>query len=396
MNKEATLRRNTILNQLAQLLFDCGFRSIINAIQGDKYSKTLDCEQQLAILLYAQVKDLKSLREIETSLRSHAEKFPLLGLTSAARSTLADANRDRPYQMFEDLFYKFLEKCHRVAPGHGFRFKVPVFIEDSTLINVCLSAFPWARYRRRKGALKLHTLLDTEGCLPSFIRMTPGRCHDLKTVKDPRYDFPSLPPDSILTMDRGYLDFDWLYSLHVTGTTFVIRAKSNMAYTIVGQHAPTNEKQGILKDDLVILTNYYEEKSYPETIRRITYYDKKENRTFVYLTNNKTLAASSIARVYKGRWEIETFFKWIKQNLKIKTFLGTSENAVMTQVWVAMILYLLLSFIKFQTRYKFSMLELLRVFREVILECKSIIEVLRLNFERLCSIRGEPIQLSLL
>jgi hypothetical protein len=379
-----------------QLLLNSGFRSIVNSIQGDKYSKTLDCNQQLAILLYAQIKELKSLRDIQTSLKSHADKFPVLGLQSAARSTLADANRDRPYQMFEDLFYKFLEKCHQLAPGHNFRFKMPVFIQDATLINVSLSAFPWARYRRRKGALKLHMLLDSEGCLPSFIRMTSGKIHDINAVKNPRYDFPALPPDSILTLDRGYLDFHWLYSLHSTGTTFVIRAKSNMAYTVVGQHAPAKQNLGILSDELIVLENYYEQKKYPDTIRRITFYDKEKNRTFVYLTNNTVLAASSIARIYKGRWDIEKFFRWIKQNLKIKTFLGTSQNAVMTQVWVAMILYLLLSFIKFQTRYAFSLLEFLRVLREVILECKNIIEVLRFNFKRFCSARAAPVQLSFL
>jgi hypothetical protein len=389
-------KRNTILNQLMQLLLDSGFRSIVNSVRGDKYSKTLDCDQQLAILLYAQIKELKSLRDIQTSLKSHADKFPVLGLKSAARSTLADANRDRPYQMFEDLFYKFLEKCHKLAPGHKFRFKMPVFIQDSTLINVSLSAFPWARYRRRKGALKLHLLLDSEGCLPSFIRMTSGKVHDINAVRNFQYDFPALPPDSILTLDRGYLDFQWLHSLHSTGTTFVIRAKSNMAYTVVGQHAPAKQNLGIIADELIVMENFYEQKKYPESLRRITFYDKEKKRIFIYLTNNKTLAATSIARIYKGRWDIEKFFKWIKQNLKIKSFLGTTENAVMTQVWVAMILYLLLSFIKFQTRYTFTLLEFLRVLREVILESKNIIEVLRFNFQNLCSARAAPIQLSFL
>jgi hypothetical protein len=389
-------KRNTILNQFMQLLLNSGFRSIVNSVQGDKYCKTLDCNQQLAILLYAQIKELKSLRDIQTSLKSHADKFPLLGLQSVAKSTLADANRDRPYQMFEDLFYKFLEKCHQLAPSHQFRFKMPVFIQDSTLINLSLSAFPWAKYRRKKGALKLHMLLDSEGCLPSFIRMTSGKVHDVSAVKNPRYEFPSFPPDSILTIDRGYLDFQWLYSLHTTGTTFVIRAKSNMACTIVGQHLPPKENLGVIADELVAMDNYYEQKKYPETLRRITFYDKEKKRTLVFLTNNKTLAATTIARIYKGRWDIENFFKWIKQNLRIKTFLGTTENAVMTQVWVAMILYLLLSFIKFQTRYAFSLLELLRVLREVILDAKNIIEVLRISFDKLCLARAAPLQLSFL
>jgi hypothetical protein len=377
-----------------QLLNRKGFWRIVNRYEGDRYVKRMTCWQELQILLYALVKDLVSFRDMQASLMSHADKWAHIGLTSVARSTLSDALAKRPYKMFEDLFYLFLDKCERLAPRHDFGLKVPVFTQDSTLISVCLSSFPWARYRKRKGGLKLHMLLDHDGYLPSFIRMTDGKVHDIRVVKDAEYEFPALPPDSILTIDRGYIDYGWLHSLHTQGITFVILAKSNMAYTVVGQHKEPNEKRGIIGDDEVELSNFYEKKAYPTRLRRIRYYSKEHDKILVFLTNNFTLSASTIAALYKGRWEIETFFKWIKQHLKIKTFYGTSENAVMTQVWIAMILYLLLSFIKFQARYAFTMLELLRVIRERLLGFESLIELLRVNYERLRSLRSAPVQLA--
>jgi len=387
-------RRNTIFNQITQLLNRRGFWRIVNRYEGDRYVKSMTCWQEMQILLFSLVKDLVSFRDVEACLKSNADKWEHIGLTSVARSTLADALALRPYKIFEDLFYQFLDKCQRLAPRHDFRVKVPVFTHDSTLISVCLSSFPWARYRRRKGGLKLHMLLDHDGYLPSFIRMTDGKVHDVRVVKDAEYDFPALPPDSILTIDRGYTDFGWLHSLHTTGVTFVILAKSNMAYHLVGQHKEPNGKRGIIRDHEVEMSNFYERKAYPEKLRLIQYYNKELNKNLVFLTNNFTLSATTIAALYKGRWEIETFFKWIKQHLKIKTFYGTSENAVMTQVWIAMILYLLLSFIKFQVRYAYTMLELLRVIRERLLGFESLIELLRVNYERLRSLRSAPVQLS--
>jgi hypothetical protein len=369
-----------------QLLHGKGFWQIVNRFDGDRYSKKLTCSQELTILLYAMIKDLTSFREISTGLKTHMEKWRHLGLQTVARSTLSDALARRPYKIFEELFYRFLEKCHQHTPGHSFRVKVPVFTQDATLVSLCLSAYKWAKYRRRKGALKLHMLLDHDGCLPSFIRMTSGKVHEIRVVKDAQYDFPALPPDSILTIDRGYTDYAWLHSLEAQGVTFIIPAKSNMAYRVVGQHAAPKKRLGILLDQLIEFTNYYEQKSYPQNIRliRYRYIDTKGNEQEIeVLTNNMTLAATTIAGLYKGRWEIETFFRWIKQNLKIKTFYGTSENAVMTQVWVAIILYLLLSYIKYQTRYGYSMLELLRVIRERLLGFESLLELLRVNYERL-------------
>jgi len=265
---------------------------------------------------------------------------------------------------------------------------------DSTLIKLCLSVFPWASYRKRKGAMKIHTLLDHSGCLPSFITVTAGKCHDVKVVQDERYSFPRLLPDSIITVDRGYLDFNWFYSLNLNRVSFVTRAKQNLKYEIAGQQEVPKNK-GVISDQTIRLTGYYQQQYYPENLRLITFYDKEKEQELVFITNNFKLAAATIAELYKYRWQIELFFKWIKQNLKIKTFLGTSENAVMTQVWAAMIYYLLLAFIKFQTRYAYSMHELARIIGEVLLEHVDIIEVLKLKFDKLKLLKPDPYQMAL-
>jgi hypothetical protein len=357
----------------------------------------MECWQQLMLLLYAQMKDLSSLRDIQTAFTSRKDDWFDIGVETAARSTFADANNLRSSKIYEDMFFRFLRRCQTIAPKHGFRLSMPVFSHDSTLIPLCLSVFPWARYRKRKGAMKLHMLLDHDGYLPSFIRMTEGKCHDVNVVKKPELNFPDLPPDSILTIDRGYIDYQWLNSLLWKGIIFIIRAKSNMAYQVVGQHAEPVKSRGIISDDIIEFTNYYEKIAYPEQLRMITYKYTDTNgkeEIITIITNNFKLAASTIAALYKGRWEIEIFFRWIKQNLRIKSFIGTSQNAVMTQVWAAMILYLLLSFIKYQTRFQASLTELMRIFREVLLERVSIIEYLRTTWYQLIQNRHVGFQLS--
>lgn len=374
------------------LLIQKNFKPIINRYDGDRYVKRMNCLQQLTTLFYVQIKDLFSLRDIQTNLRAQADKWHHVGLETVAKSTLADANRDRPYQIWGEMFYALYDHCQKLAPGNKFKIKMPVFTLDSTTISLCLSQFPWARYRKRKGAIKLHTLLDHNGCLPCYMSLTDGKCHDVKFAKDPENGLPDLPPDSILTADRGYIDYSWLYSLHCKGTTFIIRAKSNMTYDDLGQHKKANQKKGILSDQVIELSNEYKYEDYPDTLRLIRIKDKKKDTYIDVLTNNFKLSAAKIAELYKGRWEVEEFFKWIKQHLKIKTFIGTSENAVYTQVWIAMICYLLLSFIKFQTKYSFSLLELKRVVKELLWDSKSLFEVLRVNFDELMKLNKTPIQ----
>lgn len=387
--------RNTVFSQLMQLICQYRFKKCVDQYVGDKYTKRFSCWQQLIVLLFAQAKSLTSLRDIELSLRSQMKKWYHLGLKTVAKSTLSDANNNRSADIFRDTFYSLLEKCRELSPHHSFRFNNPLYSFDSTLIDVCLSLYPWATYRTKKGAFKVHTLLDHSGYLPSFMVVTDGKTHDINVVKDGSYGFPSLSPDSILLIDRAYIDYNWLYSLTRSKLFFVIKAKSNMKFTIIGQQEFTKNK-GILSDCLIMLSGVTTHENYPKKLRMVTFIDPKTAEQHVFVTNNFKLAARTIADLYKSRWQIEVFFKWIKQNLKIKSFLGTSQNAVMTQIWVAMIYYLLLSFIKFQTKCRHSLHELTHIVGELLLNTVYLIEILTIPFDKFKAVTYKQRQLSLI
>jgi len=382
-----------------QLICRHQFKKCVDRHDGDRYTKRFSCWQQLLALLFAQAKGLSSLRDIEISLRSHARQWYHLGLTSIARSTLADANTNRNADILKEVFYTLLEKCRDLAPRHRFRFTNPLYTFDSTLINVCLSLCPWATYRKKKGAFKLHTLLDHNGYLPSFMVLTDGRTHDVTVAKDPSYGVPALSPDSILLIDRAYIDYKWLYSLTQNKLFFVTRMKKNMKYIVLGQHNPS-ENNGVIADRHVRLANYYQGRYYPKPLRLVTIADQKTGESIAFMTNNFSLDAATIAELYRSRWQIETFFKWVKQNLKIKSFLGTSKNAVMTQIWAAMIYYLLLSFIKFQTKCRHSLHELTRVVGEMLLDNVHLIEIIGVSLntyakvKSFCKFHSAPSRLS--
>jgi IS4 transposase len=294
---------------------------------------------------------------------------------------LADANSGRDADIFKDVFYGLLDKCRDLAPAHRFKFKNPLYTFDSTLINVCLSLYPWATYRKKKGAFKLHTLLDHTGYLPSFIVLTDGNTHDINVVKEASYGVPALSPDSILLIDRAYIDYNWLYSLTKNKLFFVTRMKKNMKYTVLGQQEISNNN-GVVEDLRVRLSNYYQSRYYQAPLRLVTVAYPESGERITFMTNNFILNAETIAELYKSRWQIETFFKWVKQNLRIKSFLGTSQNAVMTQIWAAMIYYLLLSFIKFQTKCRHSLHELTRIVGELLLDTTHLIEILTIPYDK--------------
>jgi hypothetical protein len=349
--------------------------------QGDRYVKYFTCWQQFITLLYAQIRSKDSLRDITTSLNSQVQKFYHIGLTKISRSTLSDANNRRPYEAFEHLFYKLLERCRDLTPRHKFHFKNSMYSIDATTIELCLSIFPWAKFRQTKGAMKLHLLYEHAGCLPSFIVMTEGRSADIRVAKEA--DFSSrLLPDSIVSIDRAYIDFKWLNKLNENKVFFITRLKTNMKPIVTGQHMAIKNKH-VLSDDKIILPTMFQAQGYRKELRLVTYEDPLTGKILKFITNNFKLAASTIASIYKARWQIELFFKWIKQNLKIKSFLGTSKNAVLTQVWVAMCYYLLLTYIKYQTKFKHSLLMLCRLLNETLLERLSLIDLLSLNLHRL-------------
>jgi len=378
---------DTIFSELLKLSPRYQFEKAVQKYQGDRYVKTFSTWQQYITILYSQITQKDSLRDIVTGLTAHMTRWYHLGFTGVHKSTLSDANAKRDYQIFEETFYSLLHRCKNLTPKHKFRFKNPLYTIDATTIDLCLSVFPWAKFRTTKGAIKMHCLYDHSGALPTFLTVTDGKRHDVRVVKD--HAFP-LSPDSIISVDKAYIDYKWLNSLDEQRVWFVTRAKTNIDYAVVGQHPISSKK--VLSDESISLQGPLTKTKYSKELRLIRYYDEERQKTLTFLTNNFKLAATTIAQIYKSRWQIELFFKWIKQNLKIKSFLGTSKNAVLTQIWVAMCYYLLLTYIKYQTKYGYSLLQLSRVIREMLFERKALIDILTLRPDRL-KIRGEePLQ----
>jgi hypothetical protein len=377
---------NTIFNQLLSLVPRHEFEKSVSRSRADKYVKYFSCWQQFIVLLYAQIRKKESLRDIASSLRTQNHKWYHLGLTNICRSTLSDANAKRSFQVFEDLFYHLLDRCRDLTPKHKFRFKNPLYTIDATTVALCLSLFPWAKYRRTKGALKMHFLYDHAGCLPSFLVVTEGSSSEIRIVKEEAFA-SKLLPDSIISIDRAYIDFKWLFQLNKQRVFFVTRLKKNMSPIAAGQHAPPKNRK-VLNDQIVLPPSFFQSGGYHDQLRLVTYYDPDSEKTLQFLTNNFSLAPTTIAAIYKARWQIELFFKWIKQNLKIKSFLGTSQNAVLTQVWVAMCYYLLLSYIKYQTKFKYPLIELSRVLRETLLDRVSLVDILSLNSRTLFKLKA--------
>lgn len=293
----------TIFSELLKLVPRYHFDKAVNGHQGDRYAKSFTTWKQFITLLYSQITRKDSLREIETGLLAQSNRCYHLGLTQVRKSTLADANNRRDFRIFEELFYHLLGRCKNLTPKHKFRFKNELHSIDATTIDLCLSAFPWAKFRKAKGAIKLHCQYDHSGALPSFMVITDGKRHDARVVKE--HAFP-LTPDSIVSVDRGYFDFKWLYSLTLRKVSFVTRTKKNLKYEFVGQHQEPKGK-GVLRDQRIRVSNFYTSRDYPEVLRRIEFYDEEKKKVLVFLTNNFKLAASTIARIYKARWQIELF-----------------------------------------------------------------------------------------
>lgn len=362
----------TVLNEMLNLLPRHQFETLVRKHGSDRYAKRFNSWHQLVTMLYAQSSGKQSLRDIQRGLEVNPARLYHLGLPAIKRSTLSDANSKRSYKVFEGLFYKLLNRCQGITPKHRFRFKNPLHSIDATTIDLCLSIFPWARFRRAKGGIKLHYDFNHAGMIPEFLRITDAKQHEIRVAKQ----FFDITPDSIYCMDKGYTDFAWYRLIHNGKAFFVTRAKDNLDFDFIGQHGQANKK-GVLSDNLIALKGFYSSQNYPHPLRLIHYYDAENNKELIFLTNNMRLSALTIAQIYKARWQIEIFFKWIKQNLKIKTFLGSSENAVLTQIWIAMCYYLLLTFIKFQTNYKYSLFYLHRAIQETLLARCTIIDLLK-------------------
>lgn len=388
----------TILQQLQHLLPLSAFERFTGQHHADRYVKKFTTKNQLTVLLYAQATGKDSLRAIETGLMMRDKAWYHLGLRTVARSTLARANEQRPWQIYESLFYELLKQCHHFASGTAspspFSFKNDLYALDASVIDLCLSLFPWARFQKEKGALKLHTLLNIRSQIPVLVTMTDGKTHEINMAHE--IDLSVYAKGSIFVFDRGYLDYSFLWKIRQAGHHFVVRTKKNTQVLPLDEHrSPIGT--GVHKDERVCFVLEKAKNDYPQDLRRVTYYDKEEDRIYEFLTDELRLSAVNIAAIYQRRWDVELFFKWIKQHLKIKTFLGTSKNAVMTQIWVAMIYYLLLSFIKFQVKFKGSLLELTRMIQEVLLEHVHFLSIVGLTTKTIARAisRGSPAQQAL-
>ncbi len=328
--------------------------------EADKYVKRFTCFNQLTALLYAQISGRTNLRSIESDLRVLDSAWAELGLKSVARSTIAYANENRPAAIFESLFYVLFRQCQTLSPDQSFSFSNPLHAIDATSISLCLSLFDWAKFRTQKGALRLHMDLNIRTQIPDILNLTDGKTHEVTVLQD--MDFSRYAKGTIFVMDRGYNDYALLHRIKEAGHHFVVRRKKNAQTFVLRLHRLAKGK-GVLKDERVAFVLPAAQDKYPEDVRQVTFVDD-DGTVYEYLTDEFRLSASNIAEIYKRRWDIETFFRWIKQNLKIKTFLGTSKNAVMTQILVAMTYFLLLKWLAHCINYKGTLTDMARKIAE--------------------------------
>ncbi len=334
---------NTVFSQLLKLIPRHEFETLAKRHHAGRSFRTASRWSQFVSMAMAQLSGRNSLRDIVESLSAQAHRLYHLGSTKLSRSNLSRINDSKPYELYEALFVTLLSRCQGKVPGHHFRFNNPLYSLDASTIDCCLSVFPWADFRTTKGAIKLHVGLNHAGHLSEFVTVTEGKKHDVTVGRT-----LSFPKGSIVAIDKGYNDYAWYKQLTDKEIFFVTRLKSNAKYRIVDRR-PVLKSKGLICDQTIEFTGTQTAKRCPVPLRRIAYRDADTKKRYVFLTNNFTLAARTVANIYKARWQIELFFKWIKQNLKIKSFVGTSKNAVMTQVWIALCVYLLLAFLMIST-----------------------------------------------
>lgn len=334
-----------VFTQVLDYLPQHTFRRCVQRYDGARHVKHFTCRDQYRCMAFAQLTYRESLRDIEVCLRAQQNKLYHMGIRApVARSTLADANEQRDWRIYADLAQSLIRTARRlyVDDSLGIELDNTVYALDASTIDLCLSVFPWASFRQTKAAVKLHTLLDLRGNIPTFIHISDGKLHDVNGL-----DQLTPEPGAFYVMDRGYLDFARLHRLTVVGAFFVIRAKRNLQFRRL-YSAPVDKTTGLRCDQTVVLTGHYASQRYPDKLRRIKYYDAATGKTFVFLTNNFALPALTVAELYRQRWQVELFFKWIKQHLRIKAFFGTSEQAVKSQIWIAVSVYVLVAIIKKQ------------------------------------------------
>lgn len=355
----------TLFAQLMDFLPWTSFQRIVDRYRGDHRSRVLSCAEQFRVMAFAQLTFRESLRDIEVCLAAQATKLYHMGFREPIkRSTLADANESRDWRMYADFAQVLIRQARKLYADDKMAVDLDatVYALDSTTIDLCLALFPWAPFRSTKAAVKLHTLIDLRGNIPSFIEITDGKVHDVNVL-----DLLIPEAGAYYVMDRGYVDFERLYALHQAGAFFVTRAKRNLDARRV-YSAPTERSTGILCDQTIALNGFYSQRDYPAHLRRIRFKDPETAKTLVFLTNQTTLSALTIGALYKSRWQVELFFKWIKQHLRIKRFYGNSANAVKTQVWIAVSVYVLVAIVRKRLNLGVSLYTLLQIFSVTLFE----------------------------
>jgi len=367
--------RQYVFGQFLNLLPRYDFQAIVNKYNGDYRTKHFKCWNQMACMIFAHIRQEDSLRDIDIALNAHAGKVYHMGIQQCPKSTLADANERRDYRIYEEFAKLLMQRARREYAGTDLAIDVDnaVYALDASTIDLTLSLFPWAKFRKTKGAIKLHAMIDLRGNIPAFLTITDGKVHDVKAA-------PLIPiePAGIYVVDRAYIDFDWLRAIDETDAFYVTRLKRSIRWTRVVSH-PVDKSLGLRSDQEILLFSKQSKAKYPKRLRRVSFRDETQNRTLVFLTNNFTFSAETIAALYKARWEIELFFKWIKQNLKVKSFYGTSSNAVKTQIWIAMIIYLILAILKERYLLQSSLSQLLHFLEVNLFETKPLISIFRIN-----------------
>ena len=358
------------------------FARIVRQYRGERHAKGFTCWDQLVSMLFCHLGKAQSLREICGGLATCIGKLSHLRVRKAPpRSTLSYANEHRDWRIYEGVFYQLLNKCHTVCSGkRKFRFKNKLFSMDATVIDLCLSLFDWAKFRQTKGAVKLHVLLDHDGYLPTFAHISDGKTHEITVAKETMIHDFTFPKGSFVVFDRGYNDYSLFAHWCRSGIWFVTRQKGNAQFRVIKKHdVPKN--RNILSDQRIQLTGFYSQQDCPYELRRIEVWDEENKQVIVLLTNHLSLGSTTIAAIYKERWQIEIFFKTLKQNLKIKTFVGTSPNAVKVQIWTALIAILLLKYLKALSTFGWSLSNLIAMLRFNLFTYRDLMEWLNDPFE---------------
>lgn len=361
-----------IFAQLLDFLPRYEFNKCVDRFHGNRRVRSFSCWDQFLVMAFAQLTYRESLRDIEACLRAFPDQLYHAGIRGkVSRSTLADANENRPWRIWADFAKVLIAQARRLYADQKLaaRLKATAYVFDTTTIDLCLSLFPWAQFRRRKSAVKLHTLLDLRGNIPCFIHVSEGSLHEVKAL-----DELVIEPGAYYIMDRGFVDFARLHRFTINQAFFVIRAKENLDFR-VSESRPADRERGVMADQTIRLRGPKSRQRYPVPLRRVSFTDKRSGKHLVFLTNNFTLAASTIAKLYKRRWQVELFFKWIKQYLRIKAFFGTKPNAVKTQVWIAVSVYVLVAILKKELKLEPTMGEILQVLSLSLFEKTLIFQV---------------------